>query len=884
LFSEEVSRELQRLPADSPAWKHLAAELAQDPGVTELNDPVRLRTRVLDEVLLDTACGLYNAAVRGKDELNPNDPAFACLAHLEALFRCRGLNADDRRAFLGPAWLLRLSAYEKAKDFGRAETAAKVMLSDYPERIEYQDRVAEAIWTKALESVSASKDEEICRQQAETLNLHIERLEAFRQEHPCSAACYDYLASLHHLRAVKLANGDRVSQALLAVEKALAYRPNWEEAFSTRAEIEKLLHSVQQYMLKVQSQLGTRYFGSTYRVTTLSDKGQAIKHEADEGTKPRDHYRRSDIPKQIAADRRKARARSLWERIGLAKPEGDWDRRAIDLDEATDMLLARRPSNGTELLSGWFTLTAEHPELKLEEFDALKVCTFFLQSQREPENAPLLEAPQVLATDMPPPDLWLFSSRDLGLKIVAAASIALVAVGLFLSHRADVGERERNAAFAELQSAVAAFDEAEAVAAGDRFLAAVGASSDGRAETVRSLREAAAAGDWTARRHRDVAYRDFLRAVEGGDVGKATASARAFLELPGAAKDPRRPQVASLDQGNEAQQRAQRNTRDEAYKHLEKACAAEDDQAVGQFAKAFLDALPPRDDDPRRDQVTRLQALAVEAPRRKARDDAYRTLCDASPAVRGAADAKDREAMGAAAKFLAAKSTLPEGDPRQKQVEELQAFVAAAPRRRLRDAAYDRVVEAVQKGFSDQTEAIVQREAAAFFQALPEGENDSRAEQVRRLADYAAEGPNLRKRTAAYDVLRAAAQRHDDVAALKAIGDYRQAKPLKIADPRDEQVAELETLAAEWPLRRQRDAAWKKLQSAMHGGHDQDTLQAAEEFLDARPRRDVDARTEQVWGWYDAAFVRWFSTRPQGKDAPARIAKYNALLLTRSPR
>jgi hypothetical protein len=118
----------------------------------------------------------------------------------------------------------------------------------------------------------------------------------------------------------------------------------------------------------------------------------------------------------------------------------------------------------------------------------------------------------------------------------------------------------------------------------------------------------------------------------------------------------------------------------------------------------------------------------------------------------------------------------------------------------------------------------------------------------------------------------------DEEAARQALADFAKAAPLKLPDPRTEQVAELARRAEEWPLDKRRDKAYDGLHTAVGAGNDGAVLLAAEQFLEAAPRRGADSRTAEVLRLYSASFVRWFARDSKAADAAARIEKYKQLV------
>jgi hypothetical protein len=870
----EVVRELRALPEASPAWAELAARLGQDQGVAVLNDPAQLRRRLIDEVLIDSLCGLFNGQVEGQEELRPQNRAPELAAGLEMLLPHCGLDADTRRQLHERAVLACVAGLEKARQWDRAIALAQRLMATYPDRLSYQERVSDLIFSKAMAGATKTDSEALSLQQAAALAWAGGRLEAFRVRHPYCADCYDSLSALHYLRAVKLANAGRLSEALLAVEEALTYRPDSNDVLDTRTQLEQMMRSVQRQMHEATSRLGNYYAGYGRRVTTtLSAKGLELQREADAGFGPRDRYRRRQPITALVRPRQIARGRRLWERIGLAAPADNWDDRAARLDEGVALLLARKPETNMDLLLGWTVLQAERPELRLAEFDLGKVYEFFSRDHSEPdrpEGAPVLVTPPPRAPDFGPFDLWLVRPRDLGFKATVTACLLLLVGGLLLFRQAAHGRHERDEAFAELKKAASRFDDQAAVAAADRFVAAPFAAGDARLKTVRQVR--AAAPGWPDRRALDAAYERLLRAAQTLDSAAARKAAAAFRTNRHGQQDPRCPQVVQI--AEQAADWPNRRERDRAYDALVAAARAGDDKTVLAEGERFLQVEPPGP-EPRTEQVKELMAQAAEAPNRRARDRAYERLIGLMPDVLGEANKKDEEALKAAADFLAARTTWGGPDPRLKQIDELRQVILAAPRRRQRDAAYRKLTAAARQG--QPGEATVLREAKAFADGLADGETDPRDEQVRRLADLAREGPNLRLRDEAYARLLDAVKRKDEVAAARAVADFGRARPIKLADPRAATVTRAEELAAEWPRERARDDAYSRLKTAVPAGRHADVLGAAEQFLGNLPRREDDPRTGQVRDWYAAAFVRWFATPPEGKEAQERAERYKNL-------
>jgi hypothetical protein len=502
-------------------------------------------------------------------------------------------------------------AYRRDQEWAPAERFADSLARLYPDRPDFQKLPAEVLrawrdslaareaWSEALpvaerlalrrregtadldgyvelafkaalaEIDQSASSEAVSRRQAEQLEGHIQKLEDFFKRVPeCWPAC-DALGALYQLKAVKLANGDRPSQALLAIAQSLAYQPNSEQAREAQAKIEKMLENLQQQVkdLEPRSGLDARHL-RTLLLASNPELG-AYWEEAENGTRPRNRFLTSQEPERIREARSRARARHFWLRVGLPCSEdgNEWDRRARAFDEATDRLMASKPQSGVELLQRWLEIVEQTPGQGLEDLNSMTVLGFFLKKDGK-EEAPAEEelSPPESATDEPPEpeenlprldaegrhvpclkaripgrepsgtvavpfEFWLISRRDLGKKLVtAAALLALAVTGAFavLDRQA---RSQRDAAYTDLQKAVAELNEQEASAALNRFRTARPlASQDQRLEGLSRLEEEMS--EWPALRQRNAAYQELQAATQRKDDLAVLRAAEKYLEAP----------------------------------------------------------------------------------------------------------------------------------------------------------------------------------------------------------------------------------------------------------------------------------------------------------------------------------------------------------------
>src|SRR5262249_19657645 len=151
-------------------------------------------------------------------------------------------------------------------------------------------------------------------------------------------------------------SGD-LSQALAAIEKAVANRPGED---SLRAERNKLEQAAYQRQLRRLGEIG----------------------DGTAGFGPRDEYRRGGEPARLGERRRHAEARALWLRLGLPKPAHGWDDlAAAKLARAVELVRARRPASFGAKLSAWDAVVKGRPELQLDPSAGAAVAAYLTRQE-----------------------------------------------------------------------------------------------------------------------------------------------------------------------------------------------------------------------------------------------------------------------------------------------------------------------------------------------------------------------------------------------------------------------------------------------------------------------------------------------------------------------
>lgn len=575
-YWSESRRSLRVVPPGHSAWASLASILVSwEPSIEALSDPHQLRQRLVEEILLDTHCAFYNGQLT--DPMTPDSRAFDHIDHLKKLLSMFETPDDVRRALVGEPILARVDASLRVKQFDEAIRLVRELVTTFPTHLPYQDKAAGVFFSFAVEHVSPDGGEAASRDEATTLARHIENLTLFHRTHPYSLGCFDALARLYHIQALKLTNGNRHAQALHAIELALAYKPAWQEALESQKRIESILHSLHKDYEKV-----------------LLDLDGVNRRRAGE----------------IAARLTKARARDNWLRLGLpVPPEEDRDKQAECLLTVINLLRQKQPADALSLAAAWYEIRSEHPELGIDQLRADVIERYFLGRDDEREVSNGKGETFVLASPLRPRlfshapfDLWLVSAHDIGFKLQTAAALVLLALGLIITQLNSQHRNARDLAFVELREATNALHDQAAVAAAERFLVKQSwfGRPDSRLPVVLDLKRQFA--DWANRRSRDVAYASLWQAVNQGDEVGVHYAAQAFRDAhPASIVGLRSPQVHQIAQ--DALEWPNLRKRDAAYDRLVRAIDAMDDQEVLLAAEQFLRAPPLQKDDVRSSKV-----------------------------------------------------------------------------------------------------------------------------------------------------------------------------------------------------------------------------------------------------------------------------------------
>jgi len=242
-FFREIMLKLKRAPEPHAMWSDLVQNIAAGGGKQSVTAS-KLYRATINELFVDVHCALYNAYSARSAEPSVDSRQFAHLAHIKNLLILSCAPEETQRELIGPGLRDQAIAALRQGSLRACSDSVEELLKRFPADREYSETGATILFECALKALSNAKDDGSARADAARLDGSTRRMDRFCQERPDCGHAFALAGRLHHVRAVKLANGDLVAEALVEIEQAVAYCPEWEEAKQARAQIEELLKAL----------------------------------------------------------------------------------------------------------------------------------------------------------------------------------------------------------------------------------------------------------------------------------------------------------------------------------------------------------------------------------------------------------------------------------------------------------------------------------------------------------------------------------------------------------------------------------------------------------------------------------------------------------------
>ncbi len=397
-----------------------------------------LRRRIATELFIDGHMAFANGCLASPDDAG-RARADVHLRHLETLLALRPQPVADLHKTMLPAVQALVDADEAAHRYDQA--IARIRNFRLPAlRDALADLLVGLIHRRGLARLAPEPNGREL-DDARRLAGEISELKALAAERGHLRSAHESIARLLHLRSLRLANGGKVSEALVACEEATCHSPGFEAAVQAMTQLTERMKALQEQERSIRDHL-KRHPGHL-----LNAEGRRLVADAKRGFAPLHRFRESGEPKRIAAARLLAEARRLWRHIDPAArrpPDGH----LLALYPLVEDLYASGPSDEDELAAVFSDACAGQPELRY--FDARQLAAFVVRRRLEhspgsrgealaapgaSERPALLIRHALPVLDRPPWLRWWFCARQRGgrafgaLAAACALSVAMAAMG-----------------------------------------------------------------------------------------------------------------------------------------------------------------------------------------------------------------------------------------------------------------------------------------------------------------------------------------------------------------------------------------------------------------------------------------------------------------------
>jgi hypothetical protein len=434
--------------------------------------PAAMRLIAIQELFIDMHCGFYNGYVTLPDTgAEVQRAAFgrrnAHLAQITRYVEISDASQSTRCDLLAPAMEDKAFAAKEAGDWVTATTAATELVRMFPEESRFVELLAGVYFGQALSKMSKGEDDSSCRRDASVLADYAQMLDKLVADKPECLAAYDFASQLHHIRAVRLANGDLVAVAMTEIYKARAYWPGLDftediAAIRTRIEQTQMQAAQQEAMLRKNSRM------------SLTESGVRVREQAKLGVGPAEEFAKSAQVAKLAKAWESAQLRAFWRRVGLPVPEANWDEKAQKLLQAISSVRAKT-ADGASFGPLWDSVARGDEDLA--SIDPAKVQEFVAPLDGGVPIPPPIPAPVPVLRVTPVPKnkgsepfgYWVFSRRNPGLKAVGALALMLLLTAIVLGSWHGFEGYRRDQAWAEIRRTTESGDDLGRVEACERF-------------------------------------------------------------------------------------------------------------------------------------------------------------------------------------------------------------------------------------------------------------------------------------------------------------------------------------------------------------------------------------------------------------------------------
>lgn len=140
-YWHQVQIEIKALAKRKEIWLVLLLEIASEPGVEMMKDPVKVRQRLVDELLIDTHRAFYKGLEKQKEDIGYR--AFVHIDYIQGVLNLSSLSGYRLLSILDYPWKKRINFFQGNEDWKHAIQLCSLRLKYFPESFQFQNKLVE---------------------------------------------------------------------------------------------------------------------------------------------------------------------------------------------------------------------------------------------------------------------------------------------------------------------------------------------------------------------------------------------------------------------------------------------------------------------------------------------------------------------------------------------------------------------------------------------------------------------------------------------------------------------------------------------------------------------------------------------------------------------
>ncbi len=301
-YWKEVQLEIHKLAKQDNLWLSLAKEYAEEYSIVVMNDPVKMRQRLVDELLIDTHYTFYHSIDQQSGELERKEQSFRHIKYIEKLANLSSFSKNYLLTLLNHSWQKQINLYVESEKYTEAYLVCENRLSLFPDCIKFQNQLIEMRFKALMARLNNESSRNKLLKDIKYLNQEIIWYKKFLETHSNNLIIFQYIAFLYNLCAIKLNNSNQIARSFLYIEKALNYNPDFTQGYKLKQQIQIQIKQLQKNAQEIKKELFRRNKNELFsrRKTVISAGGKWIINEASIGFSLGNNYQKSSKFKDIA--------------------------------------------------------------------------------------------------------------------------------------------------------------------------------------------------------------------------------------------------------------------------------------------------------------------------------------------------------------------------------------------------------------------------------------------------------------------------------------------------------------------------------------------------------------------------------------------------------